>query len=148
MRVQKYKVLLFSLVSLLVFSCVPKAKPTSERINKVWTVKSVTENGVEVYKAGAATNVRGGYSTYKLDLSKPPAVTLREFDGNTFTGTYKIPAENKLSLEGLTPPPSSTGGTLEYTLSFVSDTEITLTGTAPYPKTGTTTNVYVLTSGI
>jgi hypothetical protein len=148
MSINKFKILAFLAVLAFVTSCKTKVAPTSERIKKVWTIKSVTENGTEVFKLGAANNVKPGYSTYKLDLSAPPAVSLRDVDGGTYKGIYSIPTENSLNLSGLAPEPTGTAGKLDFKVVFISATEISLTATTPYPKTGNTTNVYVLTSGI
>ena len=145
------KILLSTVVAfgvLILVSCGPKIPPVSERIKKVWTVQSVKENSVEVYKLGGTTNTKPGYSTYKLDLSVPPAVTIREIDGGTYTGTYSITGTNVLSIKGLTPQPTGTGGTLEFTITTLADDGLTmvLTATQPYPKTGNTTNTYSLVS--
>jgi hypothetical protein len=148
MSLNKFKILAFLAVLTFVTGCKKKVAPTSERIKKVWTIKSVSENGTEVFKLGAANNVKPGYSTYKLDLATPPSVSLRDVDGGTYKGTYSIPAENKLSLKGLAPEPTGTSGNLDFTVTFVSATEISLAATTPYPKTGNTTNIYVLTSGL
>jgi hypothetical protein len=148
MSINKFKILAFLALITFVTGCKKKVAPTSERIKKVWTIKSVTENGTVVFTLGAANNVKLGYSTYKLDLGTPPSVSLRDVDGGTYKGTYSIPAEGKLSLKGLTPEPTGTLGNLDFAVTFISATEISLAATTPYPKTGNTTNVYVLTSGI
>jgi hypothetical protein len=148
MSINKFKILAFLALLTFVTACKKKVAPTSERIKKVWTIKSVSENGTEVFKLGAATNIKPGYSTYKLDLSAPPAVSLRDVDGGTYKGTYSIPSNTQLSLKALTPEPTGTAGNLDFNVSFISATEITLTATTPYPKTGNTTNVYVLTAGL
>ena len=149
MSLNKFKLVALLTIFTFVIACKKnKVPPTSERIKKVWTAKSVTENGTEVFKVGAASQIKNGYSTYKLDLSSPTAVSLRDVDGGTYKGTYTIPASNKLSLKGLIPEPTGTAGNLDFTVVFASDTEMTLTSTTPYPKTGNTTNVYVLTAGL
>jgi hypothetical protein len=131
----------------VIFSCKPKVAPVSERIAKIWTASSVKENGTEVYKTGGTSNTKPGYSTYKLDLSTPPNVTIREIDGGTYTGTYSVTATT-LSIKGLTPQPTGTGGNLDFSITSLSDDGISLvlTGTTPYPKTGNTTNTYTLTT--
>jgi hypothetical protein len=148
MSIHKFKIIAFLAFLTLVIGCKKKIAPTSERIKKVWTIKSVKENGTEVYKAGATSNIKPGYSTYKLDLSTPPKVSLRDVDGGTYSGSYAVPSNTSLSLTGLNPAPTGTAGNLDFTVSFISDTEITLTNTQPYQKTGNTTNIYTLTSGI
>jgi hypothetical protein len=129
----------------VIFSCKPKVAPVSERIAKIWTASSVKENDTEVYKTGGTANTKPGYSTYKLDLSTPPNVTIREIDGGTYTGTYSVTATT-LSIKGLTPQPTNTSGNLDFTITSLSDegTNLVLTGTKPYAKTGNTTNTYTL----
>ncbi len=148
MSLNKFKLLALLVLTTFVFGCVKKVKPTADRIKKVWTAKSVSENGTEVFKVGAATNVKPGYKSYKLDLSTPPSASLFDVDGGTYKGNYSVPSTNKLSLTGLKPEPTGTAGNLDFTVVFISDTEISLTTTTPYPKTGNTKNVYVLTSGL
>ena len=142
------KILFFELMILGIYlfsACVPKVAPVSERIAKVWTASSVKENSTEVYKTGGSANTKPGYSTYKLDLSAPPAVTIREIDGGTYTGTYTVTA-TMLSIKGLTPQPTGTGGNIDLSITSLSDDgkNLTLTSTTPYPKTGNTTNIYTL----
>ncbi len=144
------RLLFSSIIALGVFavvSCKPKVAPVSERIAKIWTASSVKENGTEVYKLGGTSNTKPGYSTYKLDLSSPPTVTIREIDGGTYTGTYSVTATT-LSIKGLTPQPTGTGGNLDFAITSLSDEgkDLILTATTPYPKTGNTTNTYTLTS--
>lgn len=136
---------LFAFGVLVISSCGPKVAPVSERIAKVWTAASVKENSTEVYKTGGTANTKPGYSTYRLDLSAPPAVTIREIDGGTYIGTYTVTATT-LSIKGLMPQPTGTGGNLDFTITSLSDegTNLVLTGTTPYPKTGNTTNTYTL----
>lgn len=138
---------LFAFGVLIISSCGPKVAPVSERIAKTWTASSVKENSTEVYKTGGTTNTKPGYSTYKLDLSAPPAVVIREIDGGTYTGTYTVTATT-LSIKGLTPQPTGTGGSLDFTITTLSDDgkSLVLTATTPYPKTGNTTNTYTLVS--
>jgi hypothetical protein len=143
------KVLTFSfatLLALVVTSCGTKVAPVSERIAKIWTASSVKENSVEVYKLGGNSNTKPGYATYKLDLSTPPTVILREVDGGTYTGKYSISGDTKLSITGLIPEPTGTGGTLDFTITSIGDTELVLTANQSYPKTGNTNNVYTLAS--
>jgi hypothetical protein len=138
---------IFAFGVLIISSCGPKVAPVSERIAKIWTASSVKENSTEVYKTGGTTNTKPGYSTYKLDLSAPPAVVIREIDGGTYTGTYTVTATT-LSIKGLTPQPTGTGGSLDFTITTLSDDgkSLVLTATTPYPKTGNTTNTYTLIS--
>lgn len=120
-----------------------KVAPVSERIAKNWSAQKVDENSATVYTKGASTNVRN-YSGFRLDLSKAPTVTFTDFDGNTFTGQYSVPADDRLVLTNLTPAPTGTNGTIEFKISNLSDNSVTLTRTTPSQKTGNTTNVYTL----
>lgn len=140
------KLLSIILLFTLIVSCNTKIKPASERVKKIWTAKVVVENTTTVFTAGATSNVKPGYSTYSLDLSAPPKVTLRDIDGGSYTGTYDVSVANKLSLKGLTPQPTGTGGNLDFNMTIVSDTELKLVTTTAYPKTGNTNNTYTLIS--
>ena len=80
-----------------------------------------------------------GYSQFKLDLSIAGSVTLTEFDGKKFTGSYSLSSDNKkLSLTGLTSSegaPSGTNGTLELTISGTpSATSLALETSTAYIK--------------
>lgn len=135
-----------TLFSLLTGCGKKKIAPVSERIAKVWTAQKVDENTSTVYTKGATANVRN-YSGFRLDLSKPPAVTYTEFDSNTFTGQYSVPSDTRLVLTNLTPSPTGvTNGTIEFTISNLTDNSVTLTRTTASQKTGGSTNVYTLTN--
>lgn len=125
----------------------PQAAPVSERIAKVWTAQKVDENSATVYTRGATANVRN-YSAFRLDLSAPPTVRYTDFDGatTTFTGQYSVPSDNRLVLTALTPVPTGTNGTIEFTIGNLSDNSVTLTRTTPSQKTGNSTNVYTLSN--
>ena len=123
-----------------------KVAPVSERIAKVWTAQKVDENSVTVYTKGVTPFVRN-YSSFRLDLSKPPAVTYTEFDNNTFTGQYSVPSDNQLVLTNLTPSPSGiTNGTITFTIGDLTDSSVKLTRTTASQKTGNSTNAYTLTT--
>ena len=135
-----------TLLSLLMGCNKKKVAPVSERIAKVWTVQKVDENSATVYTRGATANVRN-YTGFRLDLSAPPAVTYTEFDGNTFRGQYSVPSYTRLLLTALTPAPTGVAnGTIEYTISNLTDNSVTLTRTTASQKTGNTTNVYTLSN--
>lgn len=136
-----------TLFSLLMGCGKKKVAPVSERIAKVWTAQKVDENNATVYTRGATANVRN-YSAFKLDLSSPPAVRYTDFDGatTTFTGQYSVPSDTRLVLTGLTPVPTGTNGTIEFTISNLTDNSVTLTRTTPSQKTGNSTNVYTLSN--
>jgi hypothetical protein len=141
-----YLTILFAFGVIIISSCGSKVAPVSERIAKVWKAASVKENAVEVYKTGGGSaNTKPGYVSYSLDLSAPPAVKIKDVDGGTYTGTYSVTATT-LSIKGLTPQPTGTGGNLDFQITSLSDegTNLVLKGTIPYPKTGNTTNTYTL----
>lgn len=121
-----------------------KTPPVSERIAKRWTATKVEESNTVVYTKGGATNVRPGYANFLLDLSSPSSVTLKEFEGSSFTGTWEVQGENRLILKGLTPQPTNTNGTIEFTINSINDTELVLTRTTANQKTGGTINKYTL----
>jgi hypothetical protein len=106
-------------------------------VKKVWSVNTAQWDGVTKYDKAA--NVVQGYSQYKLDLSTAGSVTLTEFDGKIFTGTYTVATDGlSLTLNGLTSAegaPTGTGGTITYTiLSTPTATGLSLQQTAAYVK--------------
>lgn len=119
--------------------------PVSERIAKVWTARIVNEGTATVYTKGG-TSSKPGYSGFLLDLSKTPAVTYREFDGNSFTGTWSVPTDTQLVLTALNPQPTGTNGTITFTIDNLTDTELKLTRTTASQKTGNSSNVYTLSN--
>lgn len=133
------------LLSILLGCSKPKPVPVSERIAKIWTAQKVDENSTTVYTRGATSNVRN-YGSFKLDLSKAPTVQYTEFDANTFAGQYSVPSDTRLVLTNLTPSPTGANGTIEFTISNLTDNSVTLTRTTASQKTGNTTNVYNLTT--
>lgn len=143
----KKQLLLLVLLPLLLGACKKKEEPpVKEVIAKTWTAKQVDENSMTVYVKGATNNVRLGYGLFLLDLSAPAPgkVTYREFDANEFTGTWDVLNNEKLVLSNLTPSPSGTNGTIEFTINSASGTELVLTRLANSTKTGGTTNKYTL----
>jgi len=141
---KKIAILLVACGFIALSSCKEKTPPVSERIKKNWIANKVTEGTAVVYTKGAASNTKPGYSSFELRLLIAPSVTLKEFDGNTFTGQYEIVTDNKLVLKNLNPAPTGTSGTIEYTITSISDTELVLTRTTASQKTGGTINVYNL----
>lgn len=143
------KTLLFSLLAvmgLMVFGCGgTKVAPTSERIGKIWSAMKVDQNTTTVYTKGGTTNVQPGYANFRLDLSSPTTVRYTEFDGNTFVGTWST-TDTQLTLTGLTPQPTGTGGTIAFTISGLTDNQVVLTRTTTSQKTGGTTNTYTLSN--
>lgn len=108
-------------------------------VKKVWTVNTAQWDGVTKYDKSSTSNVVQGYSQYKLDLSTAGSVTLTEFDGKIFTGTYTVATDGlSLTLNGLTSAegaPTGTGGTIAYTiLSTPTTTGLSLQQTTAYVK--------------
>lgn len=120
--------------------------PLSERIKKSWSANIVKENATIVYTKGATTNTRPGYSAWKLSLLSPPSASYTEFDGNTFSGQYELVGDSKLILKALTPAPTGSSGTIEFTINSITDTQLVITRIGASPKTGNSTNEYTLTS--
>lgn len=119
--------------------------PVSELIAKVWTASKVEENNVTVYTRGVANPVHD-YAKFRLDLSKAPAVSYTELDGNTFVGKYSVPTDQRLVLTELNPQPTGTNGTVEFTINSIDENNLKITRTGTSVKTGGTTNIYTLTS--
>jgi hypothetical protein len=92
--------------------------PVSELIKKTWSVSSAQWDGATQFTKGSNNNLVSGYSQFKLDLSVAGAVTLTEFDGKQFTGSYVLSTDNtKLTFSNLKSSegaPTGTGGTLEF----------------------------------
>lgn len=119
--------------------------PVSERFGKVWTAQVVKENSTTVYTKGAASNIKSGYSNYKLDLSSPTSARLTEFEGTTFTGQWAISSDEKLlTLSALTPEPTGSGGTIQYNIVSIAENELSLSLIKSSVKTGGSLNEYQL----
>ena len=135
------------LMTPLLISCQEhRAQPTSGKVMKVFTARVVDENGTTVYTRGATGNIRPGYGTFRLDMSDPNNVVLRDFDANTFVGQWLVPNNTQLTLVNLTPQPSGTGGTIDFVINSVTDTELVLTRTSVSQKTGGLIVKYTLTT--
>jgi hypothetical protein len=129
--------------------CGSNTKPLSELIAKAWSAQTVREASTLVYTKGGANNIKAGYSNFKLDLSNATNVTYKEFDNNTFTGTWAVTEAatgNKLTLSNLNPKPTGTDGTIEFTINSYSDSQLDITRTTSSQKTGGTLNNYALTN--
>lgn len=141
------KLVLFCLVALFsITSCEGDNIPSvSERIKKAYKAQSVTHDGAVVFTSGGSSNIVAEYSTFKLDLSAGGTVTFKDITPQSFSGTYTA-TDNTLTLTGLTPQPTGSGGTLTYTISSISEDgkNLVLTNTKANPKTGNTINVYTL----
>lgn len=134
-----------ALISVIVGCKSNSVAPVSERIAKIWTASKVDENSTTVYTKGAASNFRN-YAKFSLDLSKPPAVTYTEYDGNIFVGQYSVPDDKTLKLTNLNPSPTGDNGSITFTINSIDDSNLNLTRTTASQKTGGTTNVYTLTN--
>ena len=136
-------------LALLVFSCSKSADPAptpvapaptaAELVKKVWSASVVQWDGTTQFDKSSSANIVAGYSQFRLDLSSSTAVSLTEFDGKKFTGTYSLSSDaKKLTLSGLTSSegaPSGTNGVLVFTvLSAPSATSLSLETTGTYVK--------------
>ena len=127
--------------------CKKKVKPLSEIIGRAWVPQTVNHGSTLVYTKGGAANVVGGYTNWRLDLTSPSSVTYKEYDGNSFSGQWEVQETgtgNKLILKNLTPQPTGTNGTVEFTINSSSESEFTITRTTSSQKTGGTINKYTL----
>lgn len=138
---------LMLLLTLSVIACGGKetVTPVSERVKKAWTAQTVKENTALVYTKGATGNARN-YGAFRLDLRNPPTVSFTDWDGLTSVGQYEVPSDTRLVLKNLNPQPTGTNGTIEFTINSVGDNQLDLTRTSSSPKTGGSTNQYILTN--
>jgi hypothetical protein len=89
-------------------------KPILELIQKQWIAKTIKENDLTVFNKDETTNIRQGYSQFRLILSLG-SVTFTDFDGTTFSGEWEISSDEKmLILKNLVPEPTGTSGKLEF----------------------------------
>jgi hypothetical protein len=136
---------LWAIMGLLFSQCKKDVvETTADKIKKTWIVQSAKENETSVFVKGATTNIRLNYNNFQLDLSKAPSVTLTEVDGLSFTGTFELVGDTKLILKNLTPAPFGTNGTIEFMITKIDGTQLEITRTTTNPKTGGTTNTYIL----
>lgn len=138
---------LFAVTLVFVSGCKEKIAPVSERVAKTWSARIVKHGSSIVYSRGGTSNTSPGYSSYSLNLASAPNVRLTEVEGTTFSGNYELPTDTRLVLTNLSPEPTGTSGSLEYTIQSITDdgSEMVIVGTA-YAKTGGTINTYTLTS--
>lgn len=149
MRKTSFTAFLSIIALFLAFTGCKKTKtpPVSERVAKVWTARVVNHSSSTVYTRGGTSNVQPGYSNFKLDLSSPPTVRYTEYDGNTFVGQYSVPSDDRIVLTALNPAPSGeTNGTIEFSITGISDTELKLSRSTASQKTGGTINDYTLSN--
>lgn len=127
--------------------CKTKVKPVSELIAKVWSAQKVEEGSAVVFTKGAATNVRAGYTNFRLDLTNATTVSYRDWDNTSFSGQWELQGDTRLVLKNLTPVPTGTTGTIEFTISPTpTETEFIITRTTGNQKTGGTVNKYTLSN--
>jgi hypothetical protein len=120
------------------------APTVAEKIKKSWSANQVTEAGTVVYAKAGSNNTKPAYSKFKLDLSNAASAILTEFDGNSFTGTWEVVSDKTLIMKGLSPLPSNSNGTIEYSISEASTTVLKLSRTTESAKTGGASVAYVL----
>ena len=130
------------IIGFAVAGCTPKVTLMSERIIKSWAISSVKEGNNIVFTQGATNNIRPGYTSFKIELQSNGTVVFTDFDGTRFTGQWELQGDTKLVLKNLTPQPTGTSGTIEFTISDFTDASMTLTRTTANVKTGGTVNVY------
>ncbi|MBO0950298.1 hypothetical protein [Fibrella forsythiae] len=115
---------------------------------KSWKALRVQEGSVTVYQEGRSDNIYPGYRNYQLAFSSQNvSVTFTEYTGEVFIGDWTVTDTNSrtyLILRNLTPPPTSSGGTLEFEVNSFTDTQLVITATKPNLKTGNTINVYTM----
>jgi hypothetical protein len=125
----------------------PATPTVTERMNKTWKVTLVKEDAAVVYTKGVTTSLRMGYADFILNLSSLSASKLTAVDGNTFNGTWSISADGKtLTLLGLTPEPTGTGGTIAYSIDNLTDTVLKMTRNSVNKKTGAAKTEYEMTN--
>lgn len=118
----------------------PPTPSVSDIIKKVWSASNIQWDGNVQYDKTASSNLIAGYAQFKLDLSSASSVSLTEYDGNKFTGTYSLSSDNKtLTLSSLKTSdgtePTGTGGTLAFTISGVpTASSLVIESTTAYVK--------------
>jgi len=143
------------LLGLFITACAPvndpstvgKAKSVSDIItNKSWKTLRVQEGSVTVYQDGRSDNIYPGYRNCQLAFTGQK-VKFTEYTGEVFDGDWTVldnSSRTYLSLLNLTPPPTNSGGTVEFEVNSFSDTQLVITATKPNLKTGNSINVYTL----
>ena len=124
----------------MLFGCSKDAPtPVSELIKKTWSASSAQWDGTTQYTKGGSSNLVSGYAQFKLDLTVAGSVTLTEFDGKQFTGSYVLASDNtKITFSNLKSSegaPTGTNGTLEFRIvGTPTATTLGLETTATYIK--------------
>jgi hypothetical protein len=147
-RSQTYLAQLVGIVLLsLLIGCQPKPVVSlADQLGRVWQAQTVREGDVLVYSLGGSSNTKPGYTNFRLDLSQPGIVKLKDIDGRILTGTWTVSTDNqRLILADLNPRPTNTNGTIEYYLAEVpTNASLKLERTAESRKTGNSLNQYGL----
>jgi hypothetical protein len=148
-KYQNMKHLIFVLCAVIFLACSKAADPAptpvapaptaAELVKKVWSAGVVQWDGTTQFDKSSSANLVAGYSQFRLDLTSSTAVTLTEFDGKKFTGTYTLSSDaKKLTLSGLTSSegaPSGTNGVLEFTvLTTPTSSSLSIETTGTYIK--------------
>lgn len=134
------------LLSLLI-GCQPKPVVSiADQMGRIWMAQTVKEGDLLVYAQGGSSNTKPGYVNFRLDLSQPGVVNLKDIDGRILTGTWTISTDNRrLILADLNPRPTNTNGTIEYYIAEVpTSASLKLERTAESRKTGNSLNQYGL----
>ncbi len=133
------------LTAVHLINCSPKEIAPPD-LGKVWKARSVKENGVLVYSEGNPGNQRPGYADFRLDLTGETQVVYTDLDGRRLTGDWYMSTDyRRLILENLTPPPSESGGNIEFYINDpLTESQLSLTRTNESRKTGKTINEYEL----
>ncbi len=143
-----FKISILAILSVFVISsCKNKViKPAkyAKCVVNNWQAKIVKENGTVVYTRGAATNTKAAYASFKITMNENKTATITEVDNSTFSGNWELSGEKTLILKDLNPVPSKTKGSIEYTITKFTNSELYITKATPNPKTGGSTNEYVL----
>lgn len=136
---------LFLIVITLFYSCEPK-EPKPVDIGIIWKARTVKENGQLVYTEGNTTNIKPGYSRFRMDLTAKDQVNFTDIDGRKLVGQWSLSTDNtRLILENLTPPPSESSGNIEFYINTTpTRSQLSLKRTNESRKTGNTVNEYEL----
>ena len=138
------KYFIAALFLIVAAGCEPKEIDTIN-VRKIWKVLTVKENGTLVFTNGNAANTKPGYSRFRLDLTVTDQVTFSDIDGRNLTGFWSVSKDYKrLILQNLIPPPSATGGNLEFEIVSSEENKLSLKRTTENRKTGNTINEYQL----
>lgn len=126
----------FAIVTIL-SSCGSAAEPSvKDKLSRVWTASMVTWGSTSVYSSTSTSSTQPGYKSFSLTLTSTGAATLTEFDGNSFSGTWALSADDKtltISFTGSVPT-GLTNNQLSYEVSNSTTSSVTLKTTLPMIK--------------